>query len=67
MPKYWIVWNGDKTEGFVTTDHQLAYEVRKSAESNCFDENGRRSIVGQAFCEAWGEDDCTMEEYPCSA
>lgn len=56
-----IVWNADKTEGFVTTDRQLAYEVRKSSDTNCFDFNGRRSDAGIAFCEAWGEGDCTME------
>ena len=24
-----MVWNENKTEGFVTTDHHIAYEVRK--------------------------------------
>lgn len=56
-----IVWNADKTEGFVTTDRQLAYEVRKSSDTNCFDFEGRRSDVGIAFCDAWGDGDCTME------
>lgn len=58
---YWIVWNADKTEGFITEDRQLAYEVRKSSDTNCFDHNGRRSDVAIAFCEAWGDQDCTME------
>lgn len=58
---YWIVWNAEKTEGFITEDRQLAYEVRKSSDTNCFDYNGRRSDVGIAFCEAWGDQDCTME------
>ena len=58
---YYIVWNEDKTEGFATTDKKLAYEVRKSSESNCFDENGRQSHVGQEFCEQWWEGNCTTE------
>lgn len=60
--KAYIVWNQARNEGFVTTDAQLAYEVRKSSESNCFDENGRLSTVGQAFCNAWWEDNCTIQE-----
>lgn len=60
--KFYAVINGDRTEGFLTTDKQLAYEVRKSASSNCFDENGRSSEVGQAFCERWWEDSCVMIE-----
>lgn len=59
--EYFVVWNADKTEGFITEDRQLAYEVRKSSETNCFDRSGRRSDVGIAFCDAWGDQDCTME------
>ena len=59
--EYWIVWNADRTEGFITEDQQLAYEVRKSSDTNCFDYNGRRSDVAIAFCDAWGDQDCTME------
>lgn len=59
---HFIVWNEAKTEGFVTTDKQLAYEVRKGSSSNCYDGNGIRSDVGIAFCNAWVNDDCTMEE-----
>lgn len=59
----YIVWNAAHTEGFVTTDYQLAYEVRKGSESNCFNEDGSQSTVAQAFCEAWsGHEDCTIEE-----
>lgn len=58
---YFIVWNEAKTEGFVTTDKQLAYEVRKSADTNCFDAEGRRSRVAQQFCEDWCQDQCTIE------
>lgn len=57
-----IVWNGDKTEGFVTTSPALAYEVRKSASTNCTTEEGRHSPVGEAFCESWYMDNCTREE-----
>jgi 5-methylcytosine-specific restriction endonuclease McrA len=60
--KAYIVWNEARTEGFVTVDKQLAYEVRKSASSNCFDQDGRQSTVGQAFCEAYVDDNCTTEE-----
>ena len=60
--KAFIVWNAAKTEGFVTTDEQLAYEVRKSADTNCFDKDGRQSRVGQQFCEDWCNDTCSIQE-----
>lgn len=58
---YYIVWNEAKTEGFVTVDAQLAYEVRKGSDSNCFDADGNRSDTGIAFIEAWGDGNCTTE------
>lgn len=58
---YFIVWNDAKTEGFVTNDRQLAYEVRKGAESNCYDRDGRRSDLGVAMIEIWGDDTCNIE------
>ena len=61
---YWIVWNNAKTEGFATTDQQLAYEVRKSSDTNCFNANGERSNVAVEFCNQWGGEDCTTEEVP---
>jgi len=57
----YIVWNAAKTAGFVTTDKQLAYEVRKSADSNCYDANGRVSLTAQAFCNEFFDEDCTIE------
>lgn len=57
-----IVWNEEKTEGFITADKQLAYEVRKCADSNCYDGNGNKCDVGIAFIEKWGEGNLTMEE-----
>jgi hypothetical protein len=55
-----LVLNNAKTEGFFTTDQQVAYEVRKGADSNCFSADGERSNVGQAFCERWSHnEDCT--------
>lgn len=60
--KRYIVWNETKTEGFITFDAQLAYEVRKSSDTNCFDEFGNHSAVGVAFCERWFNDNCTIEE-----
>lgn len=66
-PTHWVVWNADKSEGFVTNDAGLAYEVRKSATTNCFREDGTPSPVGQAFAERWGDDDCTQESFSVSA
>lgn len=59
MKKY-IVWNENKTEAFVTIDKQLAYEVRKSAISNCYDDNGL-NLVAATFAEKWEDDNCTIE------
>lgn len=58
---YYIVWNESKTEGFVTSDKQLAYEVRKSSSTNCYDIDGNPSLVAVTFCETWYEDNCTIE------
>lgn len=61
--KAYIVWNENKTEGFVTTDPQLAYEARKGAENNCFYEDGTRSYMATCFCETHSMvQDCTIEE-----
>lgn len=62
VKKAYIVWNEAETEGFVTTDNQLAYEVRKGSTDNCYNENGERSAVGQAFTEAYAWDNCTIQE-----
>jgi hypothetical protein len=56
---HWIVWNNAKTEGFATTDQQLAYEVRKCAETNCCGNE-----LALMFCHKWGDEDCTTEEVP---
>lgn len=57
-----IVWNNNKTEGFATTDPQLAYEARKGAESNCYKQDGSQSKLAVAFCDIYsGEEDCTIE------
>lgn len=57
----YIVWNENKTANFITTDKQLAYEVRKGAESNCYDKNGTFNKESLDFCENWWSDDCTIE------
>jgi hypothetical protein len=58
----YIVWNADRTEGYITFDKQLAYEARKGAKSNCFDENGMQMKLAQAFCEIYsGENDATTQ------
>ena len=65
---HFIVWNQAKTEGFVTTDRQLAYEVRKSADSNCYYGNGDgTAFTAMAFAQQWGEDNCTTEVLPAAA
>lgn len=56
-----LVLNNAKTEGFFTTDQQVAYEVRKGADSNCFSAEGRRCNAGVEFCERYSHhEDCTM-------
>lgn len=57
----YVVWNEDKSEGYATTDQQLAYEVRKSADSNCYTENGEPAQLARNFCELYGEGDCTIQ------
>ncbi len=61
MRRYFIVWNETKTEGFVTTDEQLAYETRKSADTNLYKEDGSSCAVAKAFCDVWGDGNCTSE------
>jgi len=60
--KAFIVWNEDRTEGFVTTDAQLAYEVRKGSDTNCVNEDGKPSKVGATFCDVFSEENCTIQE-----
>lgn len=60
--KVYIVWNENKTEGYVTPFAQVAYEVRKSAESNCYDDDGNCAKLGQKFCELYFDDNCTIQE-----
>lgn len=57
-----IVWNAARTEGFATTDEQLAYEVRKSADSNCYHIDGEPSPVAREFCERWFPGTCTTQD-----
>jgi hypothetical protein len=61
LREHYVVWNGAKTEGFATDDKQLAYEVRKSAASNCYDAQGVFSLSAATFCEKWAQDDCTIQ------
>jgi hypothetical protein len=49
----YIVWNAARTEGYITFDQQVAYEARKGAESNCFDEDGTQMKLAQAFCNIY--------------
>lgn len=59
---YFIVWNDAKTEGFITDDHQLAYETRKGSDTNCYTGDGRQCNTAIAFIGDWEEDSCTIEE-----
>lgn len=60
---YFIVWNEHKTEGFITTDEQIAYEVRKGSDSNCFDVDGNESKLGRNFCHLYScYEDCTIQK-----
>jgi hypothetical protein len=61
MTRRYIVWNESKTCGFVTTDEQLAYEVRKSADMNCHDKFGNVSYAARGFCDDWANDNCAIE------
>lgn len=63
----WIVWNQERTEGFVTDDKQLAHEVRKSADTNCCTVDGDPAPVAVAFCERWAQDNCTLESFSAPA
>lgn len=56
-----LVWNEQRTEGFFTTDKQLAYEARKSSDTNCCDENGNQSKLAVAFCDIHGEGNCETQ------
>jgi len=57
-----LVWNKDKTEGFVTLNEQIAYEARKGADSNCFSIDGVRSDLAIAFCDVYSHtEDCTIQ------
>lgn len=61
--KIYIVWNEAKTEGYATTEHQLAYEVRKGSDTNCHHEaTGEQATIAVAFCEAYADQNCTIEE-----
>lgn len=59
--KHYIVWSAYKIEGFITTDKQLAYEVRKSSDTNCYTKDGIHSSVGAAFCLAHCDEECTIQ------
>lgn len=56
---HWIVWNNAKTEGFATTDQQLAYEVRKGTSGNYSTSN-----AAEQFGISHAASGCTTEEVP---
>lgn len=52
---FWIVWNGGRTEGFVTDD---SYDAKQVASGNFV---AGYTTVGAAFAEAYEDDDLTIE------
>ena len=63
MKTLYLVWNSLKTECFGTFDKQLAYEVRKGADSNCYDIHGNKSEMAISFCEQYSHhEDCSISE-----
>ena len=60
---YYTVLNFDKTVGYTTTNKQMAYEVRKGAISNCYDNGGFPDKLAIEFCRLYSEnEDCTIIE-----
>lgn len=61
--KYYIVWDNNKREGFITSEYQVAYEARKLAFNNCYNEDGEPSFM-TALYNTWpeGMDLCTIKE-----
>lgn len=61
--KHYIVWNHNKTEGYITSDFQIAYEARKGAGANCYTADGNPRHLAIDFCKRYSnEEDCTIEE-----
>lgn len=57
----YIVWDEKQSEGFATTDAHLAYEVRKSSDTNCYHLDGTFSKTGAFFCNEKFEQNCTIQ------
>ena len=52
--------NGNK---FVTDDYQLAYEVRKCSDTNCYSEDGVLQEEALKFIEVNGDDDLILVKH----
>lgn len=63
--KFWIVWNEAKNEGFITDDEDdaIACEARAAGLRQAI-----TSTVGEAFAEAYEDDELSIEEVelPCT-
>lgn len=58
---FWGVTPNDGSKNlFITMDEGVAYEVRKSNESNCYNENGERVIEAIGFIQETEESDATV-------
>lgn len=55
MKQYWIVWNKDRTEGYITTRKADTLTAKRN-KPNC--ENGypSRSVLATGFFEAYGDE-----------
>ena len=53
--KYYIVWNGDKSEGFATTNEHDAKQVVTGKFGQI------RTLIGESFHETYGDQELTLE------
>lgn len=58
----YIVWNRDLSVGFATNSYVLAYEIRKGAITNCYDENGTYNEFAVEFINSHDCDYFTLQE-----
>lgn len=61
--KYYIVWNGDRTEGFVTDEHGAALNAHHNT-GEYWEGSIGRSTLGIAFAECYREDDDDIDGAP---
>lgn len=57
MAKYYIAWNGSKTEGYVTNTRDDARHAAGQIQLR-----GVTPSLGDEFRECYGDEKCTVEE-----